>query len=124
LVALDGRLDLEGTGEIDLQFTSRTVAQRKPTVIDLAGVVFLASIGMRMLATAAKSLNRYGHPCVLLNPRENVRDALEMAGLGRSFSSPRLRATRFAWRAGSDGRRYERVDFDRGGSSSRRGEGL
>ena len=82
-VALDGRLDLEGTGEIDLQFTSRTVAQRKPTVIDLKGVVFLASIGMRMLVTAAKSLNRYGHRCVLLNPRENVRDALEMAGLGQ-----------------------------------------
>jgi anti-sigma B factor antagonist len=82
-VALNGRLDLEGTGEIDLQFTSRTVAQRKPTVVDLAGVVFLASIGMRMLVTAAKSLGRYGHRCVLLNPRENVRDALEMAGLGK-----------------------------------------
>src|SRR5262245_51858016 len=48
-VALDGRLDLEGTGEIDLQFTARTLAQRKPVVVDLAGVSFLASIGMRML---------------------------------------------------------------------------
>ncbi len=80
-VALNGRLDLQGTGEIDLQFTSHTVAQRKPTVVDLGGVVFLASIGMRLLVTTAKSLSRFGHRCVLLNPRENVRAALETAGL-------------------------------------------
>ena len=81
-VALDGRLDLQGTGEIDLELTSRTVAQRKPVVIDLTGVLFLASIGMRLLVTTAKGLGRFGHRCVLLNPRENVRAALDTAGLG------------------------------------------
>ena len=81
-LALDGRLDLEGTGEIDLVFTSQTVAQRKPAVIDLGGVIFLASIGMRLLVTTAKGLSRFGHRCVLLNPRENVRAALDTAGLG------------------------------------------
>jgi anti-anti-sigma factor len=81
-VALDGRLDLQGTGEIDLEFTSHTVAQKKPAVIDLANVIFLASIGMRLLVTTAKGLSRFGHRCVLLNPRENVRTALDTAGLG------------------------------------------
>ncbi len=80
-VALDGRLDVMGTGEIDLQFAARTVAQKKPVVVDLAGVIFLASIGMRMFMTAAKGLQRSGHRFVLLNPRDNVRAALETAGL-------------------------------------------
>jgi anti-anti-sigma regulatory factor len=44
-------------------------------------VVFLASIGMRMLMTVARTLCASGGRLVLLNPREQVREALELPGL-------------------------------------------
>ena len=47
-IALQGRLDLQGAGEIEADFAARTAASDKSAVIDLSEVPFLASIGMRI----------------------------------------------------------------------------
>ena len=44
-VILDGRLDIAGAGVIDLQF-SAIAGSHRGVVVDLAGVSFLASIGI------------------------------------------------------------------------------
>lgn len=80
-VALDGRLDIEGTGEIELKFGAHTAAARVPVIVDLTEVTFLASIGMRLLVSNAKALQAAGCPLVLLNPQDPVRKALETAGI-------------------------------------------
>jgi anti-anti-sigma factor len=80
-LALNGRLDYQGTGEIELAFTAQTATMHRAAVVDLSEVSFLASIGMRLLLQVAKALHRTDHRLVLLRPQENVRQALEVAGL-------------------------------------------
>ncbi|MEJ2229902.1 MAG: hypothetical protein P8X46_01815 [Nitrospirales bacterium] len=45
---------------MELQFTANTIAQRKPTLVDLSELEYIASLGLRMLITAAKALLRHG----------------------------------------------------------------
>jgi len=80
-VHLNGRLDILGTQAIDLKFTANTSAQRKSVIVDLSGVDFIASIGIRMLVTNAKSLNALGHKLVLLQPQPKVEDMLKSTGI-------------------------------------------
>jgi len=80
-VALEGRLDLAGVQAVQPQFTSRVVARKRSTAVDVSGVTFLASLGMRMLVEAARTVHRVGGRLVLLRPQQHVREALEMAGL-------------------------------------------
>jgi anti-anti-sigma factor len=80
LVKLEGRLDLKGTNEIDDQFAFAISPGKGPTVVDMSKVDFLASIGMRMLLSAAKALARRGGKMVLLQPIPLVKDALITAG--------------------------------------------
>ena len=59
-VALHGRLDISGVGEVELHLTAQTVARRKPAIIDLSAVELLASIGIGMLVKIARSLHSHG----------------------------------------------------------------
>jgi len=82
-VKLSGRVDLEGIGDLDLEFTRHTVTRRKPTLVDISDVDYIASIGLRMLVTAAKALNKFGTRLVLLNPHPDVEDVLRTAGFDK-----------------------------------------
>ena len=56
-------------------------APKQSVVIDMSGVTFIASIGIRHLVTATKALNRRGGKLVLVSPSELVRDVLETSGV-------------------------------------------
>jgi anti-anti-sigma factor len=79
-VVLDGRLDITGAGVIDLQFNA-IAGSHKAVVVDLAGVSFLASIGIRTLLLGAKAVQRRGGCFILLNPIEEVERVLEVTGV-------------------------------------------
>jgi anti-anti-sigma factor len=78
-VALCGRLDTEGVGAVELAFASHTAARRRPTIVDLSGVDYLASLGMGMLVRTARSLSSHSAGMVLLNPQGPVERALRAA---------------------------------------------
>ena len=80
-VALAGMLDLTGVGEVETKFLAATVARGKPTIVDLAGLSFISSLGMGMLLTAVKGLKRKGAKLVLLHPQPNIVMALKAARL-------------------------------------------
>jgi anti-anti-sigma factor len=75
-IDLAGRLDIEGTDAIDLKLTVLTATEQTFSIIDLAGVEFLASIGIAALIRSAKAARRRNGNIVLLNPRENVARVL------------------------------------------------
>ncbi len=79
-LALSGRMDVQGTQEIDLKFTGHT-ANRKAVIVDLSAVSFLASIGIRTLLLSAKAVTGRGGRMVLLNPDANINSVLQMAGI-------------------------------------------
>ena len=79
-VDLSGRLDTQGTDEIDLKFTAYTANQRA-VIVDMTEVSFLASLGIRTLLLAAKTIARRGGKMVLFNPADHVARVLETAGI-------------------------------------------
>ena len=79
-IELTGRVDLQGIGDLDLEFTKQVVTRKKPVLVDISGVDFMASIGLRMLITVAKSLSRFGAKLVLLNPHNDVENVLVTSG--------------------------------------------
>lgn len=83
VLSLTGRLDLEGTEEIESEFATATSASPESVIVDLRGVPFLASLGMRMFVTAARGLRSRDLKLVLLKPQEAVRAALDVAGLSQ-----------------------------------------
>ena len=82
-VKLSGRVDLAGIGDLDREFTRQTVPRRKPVLVDISDVDYIASIGLRMLVTAAKALHKFGVKMVLLNPHPDVEDVLRTAGFDK-----------------------------------------
>ncbi len=68
LIQLDGRLDLQGVMEVELKFTAYAASEKAGVVVDLSQVPFLASIGLRMLLTSAKAVQKRGGKMVLLIP--------------------------------------------------------
>jgi anti-anti-sigma factor len=81
LIKLIGRLDISGVGEIENEFSARCAGDRPRVIVDLSEVDFLASIGIRMLTVTAKSIAGRGGRMVLLRPRPEVREILEITGI-------------------------------------------
>jgi anti-anti-sigma factor len=80
-VALIGMLDMVGVGKIETRFLAATVARGVNTVVELSQMSFISSLGMGLLLSAARGLNRKGAKLVLLAPQQDVELALEVARL-------------------------------------------
>jgi anti-anti-sigma factor len=80
-IALVGRLDVAGLHATDIKFHGYTAARRKPTLVDMSEVEFIASLGMGMLISCAKSLQRHSAKMVLLVPTGPVEEALKAVGM-------------------------------------------
>ena len=81
-VAVRGKLDAAGVSEVDLKLTAQTVARRRPAVIDLTEVGFIASLGIGMLAVIARSMHSHGLGTAIIVDSPSVRSALEMVNIG------------------------------------------
>ena len=79
-IRLDGRLDTVGTGAIELRFSAVTGAKRA-VIVDLSGVEFMTSLGIRLLLQGARTVRSKGGKLVLLQPRELVETVLKTAGI-------------------------------------------
>jgi anti-anti-sigma factor len=80
-VRLRGRMDAAGAGIIDANFTAAVAAQGRNAVVDLQGVSFVASMGLRLLISTAKTLHGKGARMVLYGAEPLVRSVLDEAAL-------------------------------------------
>jgi anti-anti-sigma factor len=81
LIKLTGKLDVVGTGEIETKFSGYCAGRNVRVVVDLSGVDFLASIGIRLLTLTAKSIASRGGRMALVNPIPDVQRVLEITGI-------------------------------------------
>jgi anti-anti-sigma factor len=79
-VTLIGRLDIPGSGKIDIPLQELADSNAN-IIVDMQEVDFIGSLGMRSLVVAAKKLMRNARTLVLLRPTPLVVDALTKAGL-------------------------------------------
>lgn len=82
LITISGRLDIEGTNEIETAFAALACTENKRIIVDLTAVSFLASFGIRALISNAKAQQRRGGRMVLLvGENVNVSKTLEATGI-------------------------------------------
>ena len=79
-VTLVGKLDIAGAGVIEVPLAA-VAGARGNVMIDMTGVDFIASIGIRHLVVAAKAIARGAGKMVLLDPTPMVTEVLVVAGL-------------------------------------------
>lgn len=80
-VALTGRLDTPGVDRVESRFNAALVGSHRHAIVDLSGVEFLSSMGVRMLLSVAKALSRSGARMVLVAPRPLVEGALRHSAI-------------------------------------------
>ena len=81
MLRLIGRMDVPGTNSIDIEFTARAATEKVNVLVDMSGVDFIASIGMRTLISNAKAQSIHGGTLVVFGCQPMVRDALSTAGI-------------------------------------------
>lgn len=82
LIALTGELDLSGAPALDQEIeelAARPEVQR--VVLDLRGLEFLDSSGLRVVALAERRLSAGGRSLVLVRGNENVQRVFEITRL-------------------------------------------
>ena len=77
---MTGRLDISGSAvaEIPIAFAAKNC---KGLIIDMSELSFVASLGVRHLMMAAKTIDRRGGKMVLFAAPEPVADVLETMGV-------------------------------------------
>ena len=64
-ITLAGRLDAAGTDQIATRFAALSTAPQRRVLVDISGISFLASIGIRALLSSAKACQQKGGRMVL-----------------------------------------------------------
>lgn len=71
-IFISGRLDIAGTADIEMQFTSLAASAKRQVLVDLTQVSFLASIGIRALVSNAKAVKMRGGKMVLFTGNNDI----------------------------------------------------
>jgi anti-sigma B factor antagonist len=79
-VVLTGRLDFIRAQALDGPLNA-VAESRRAMVIDLSGVEFIASLGLRTLIKCAKTINRKKGRLALLSPRPVVAEIIHISGI-------------------------------------------
>lgn len=82
-IALDGQLDLQGAQSPEQPFGFATTTRAGRFVIDMTGVTFVASIGIRILVTSARAQSQRGGSMVIIAPSGHSAEVLRIAGIDR-----------------------------------------
>ena len=79
-VVLDGSLGIEGAAAIDLQMNVIAGAHQI-VLVDLQGVSFIGSMGLRALVAPARAIKGRGGKMALCGPNEMVAKVLKTSGI-------------------------------------------
>lgn len=78
---LAGRLDTSNVNRVETSFIAGIVPKGQHTVVDLSQVTFIASLGIRMLLSAARALSRRGARLVMYGASPGIMEIIETTAL-------------------------------------------
>ena len=81
LIKLSGALDMNGVGDVEMEFVRLCTGDNVCVLVDLSKVNYISSIGIPLLINSAKSLTRQGGKMALVNPQKSVENVLELTGI-------------------------------------------
>src|SRR5512137_1946062 len=80
-ICLIGRMDMKSALLVDTPFRAAITSGEALVLVDIAGVDFMASIGIRLLVTGAKTVAGRGGKLALCNPQPAVAKTLGITGI-------------------------------------------
>lgn len=80
-INLSGRMDLAGVKSIEKDFDRMTEAPRMYIIVDMSGVPYMSSIGIRALLIHAKSVASRKGKYALAGMQSDVKNVLEVSGI-------------------------------------------
>jgi anti-anti-sigma factor len=80
-LVLSGKMDNLGVEEIEEKFLGHVVGNKKNAVIDISGVTFTGSNGLRLFLRAVKGLRPEKKVVILLNPQPLMKAVLLDSGI-------------------------------------------
>jgi anti-anti-sigma factor len=80
-VTLAGRLDTQGVNRLETRFVAALVPGANNAIVDLSGVDFVASMGIRMLIAVARSLKQRQARLALFGTTAQVKDVFAAVSL-------------------------------------------
>jgi anti-anti-sigma factor len=89
-VSLAGRLDTHTYGELDQQLSPVLGSKIQSLILDLAGLDYISSAGVRSIFKARKALAARGGKVVVVNPKPQIQkvfDVVKAVPLDEIFSS-------------------------------------
>jgi len=88
----DGTITLKISGKLSAATSeeaeaalSAALEETDKLVIDIEGLTYLASAGLRILVSAQKKLKEKNGSLVILKPQDSVREVFELTGLDDVF---------------------------------------
>jgi anti-anti-sigma factor len=85
LLEVSGRVDSTNASQLGETLMSQIDAGRYQLVIDLSGVSYMSSAGLREMVAAVKKVRQYNGDLRIATPSERVREVLDLAGLSAIF---------------------------------------
>lgn len=89
-LALGGRLDTHTYSELDLQLAPLLASGIQSLVLDLAGLEYISSAGVRSIFKARKALAAHGGKVIVVNPQPQIQkvfDVVKAVPLEEIFST-------------------------------------
>ena len=86
LVTVSGRVDGSNWSELDGAFSGLHNDGRYNIVVDLEGVEYMSSAGLRALVSALRECKNHRGDLKISNPSKRMGDVLSLAGLDTVFS--------------------------------------
>jgi anti-anti-sigma factor len=89
LFTVSGRIDSSNANEFDTAVKSALAEGRYNLVLDLSGVSYMSSAGLRVMVAALRECKKlpYNGDVRLTNPSERVAEVLDLAGLSGMFQT-------------------------------------
>lgn len=79
-VVISGRIDIAGARDLEMPM-SLVGGSKRAVIIDLSGVEFMASLGLRGIVVGAKAILSKKGKVVLLSPRPHVEEIITVTGI-------------------------------------------
>ena len=86
VVTVKGRVDGSNWSELDGAFRGLQSEDRYNLVVDLEGVEYMSSAGLRALVAALRECKNHGGDLRISSPSKRMADVLSLAGLDTVFS--------------------------------------
>jgi anti-anti-sigma factor len=80
-LGLKGRLDASGAEAVETAFTAQVAGAAGHVLVDLSGVPFAGSLGIRMLIAAGRVAMRRGRKMILVAPQPQVAEVFGIVSL-------------------------------------------